>query len=186
MFSNTQIWDHHPYASPEGPGTTPSEKCQGWSTARPLGAAMRHTALRQSYDSPRPMNSRKPKAPPGLKDDSITQTHRDCKPFSTDTGKYESAIPRYIPYGGAAQAPRRSVLPTSLPDHPAFHEGGCETNSPPNKATNNSPIISSQTITEHRPRKPENEMRQWYGGGRNARPCPPRRSETCASPARHI
>jgi len=26
VFSNTQTWDHHPYASPEGPGTTPSEK----------------------------------------------------------------------------------------------------------------------------------------------------------------
>jgi hypothetical protein len=48
VFLNTQMWDSHPIASPEGLGTTPSEKCQQWSDARPLGAAMRLTALRQS------------------------------------------------------------------------------------------------------------------------------------------
>ena len=27
VFLNTKPWDSRPYASPEGPGTTPSEKC---------------------------------------------------------------------------------------------------------------------------------------------------------------
>jgi hypothetical protein len=141
---------------------------------------MWHTALRQSYDSSRLMNSGQPNAPPDLKDDSFTQPPCDCELFSTGTGKYESAIPRYIPYGGAAQAPRKPVFPNPLPEQPTFHEGGCKNNSLPNIAINNhSPIISSQTDTQRmnrddRPRRPESEMRQWDGGRRNTRPSPPR------------
>ena len=48
VFLNTQTWDSHPNASPEGPGTSPSEKYQRWPNTRPLGAAMRLTALRKS------------------------------------------------------------------------------------------------------------------------------------------
>ena len=45
-FLNTKPWDSHPYASPEGLGTTPSEEYQRWPKTGPLGAAMRLTALR--------------------------------------------------------------------------------------------------------------------------------------------
>jgi hypothetical protein len=48
VFLHTKTWDSHPYASPEEPRTTPSEKCQRWPIVGPLGAAMRLTALRQS------------------------------------------------------------------------------------------------------------------------------------------
>ena len=58
VFFNTNQRDSHPYASPEGHGTTPSAKRQRWSAVRPPGGAMRLTALRQSYDISIPKNSR--------------------------------------------------------------------------------------------------------------------------------
>ena len=69
VFLNTTAWDSHPHASPEGPGTTPSKKCQRWSSAGSLGAAMRLTALRQSpQDISGPMNSMQMKRKPNLND----------------------------------------------------------------------------------------------------------------------
>ena len=47
VFLNTKPSDLHPYASPEGLGTTPFEGYQRWPKTRPRGAAMRLTALRQ-------------------------------------------------------------------------------------------------------------------------------------------
>jgi len=70
VFLNTHTRDSHPTASPEGLGTTPSEKCQWWSDTGPLGAAMRLTALRQSpKEISIPKNSGHPKpTPEPLKD----------------------------------------------------------------------------------------------------------------------
>jgi len=66
VFFITTAWGSYPYASPEGPRTTPSEKCQRWSTVGPLGAAMRLTALRQS-----PTDFSGPKHPRQIKRKSI-------------------------------------------------------------------------------------------------------------------
>ena len=49
VFFYTKAWGSHPYASPERHGTTPSRKCQRWSTVGPLGAAMLLTASRQPH-----------------------------------------------------------------------------------------------------------------------------------------
>ncbi len=62
VFFYIIAWRSHPYASPEGLGTTPSKKCQRWSRVGPLGAAMRLTALRQSNDIFRRENFGNPKA----------------------------------------------------------------------------------------------------------------------------
>ena len=62
VFFNTKAWGSNPNASSEGLGTTPSKKCQRWSTVGPLGAAMRLTALRQS-----PKDASGPKHPRQMK-----------------------------------------------------------------------------------------------------------------------
>ena len=59
VFFNTTAWVSHPHASPEGHGTTPSDKYQGWPTAGPLEAAMWLTALRQPKDISEPKNYKK-------------------------------------------------------------------------------------------------------------------------------
>jgi hypothetical protein len=46
VFFNTKPWDLHPYALPEGHGTTPFEGYQWWPKTWSLGAAMRLTAFR--------------------------------------------------------------------------------------------------------------------------------------------
>ena len=63
VFKNIKPWDSHPYASPEGHGTTPSGGHRRWPRTRPLGAAMRLTALRQSPKeiARHPTNSKQPK-----------------------------------------------------------------------------------------------------------------------------
>ncbi len=62
VFLNTNKRDSYPYASPEGPRTTPSEICQRWFVVRPRGAAMRLSALRQPpKDISRPKQPRQSK-----------------------------------------------------------------------------------------------------------------------------
>ena len=87
LFFNTTAWDFHPHASPEGPGTAPSEKCQRRSFARPLGAAMRLTASRQSpKDTPRPRNSRQMKLKP-INHYRYTENLLYCEHNSTEQEK---------------------------------------------------------------------------------------------------
>ena len=83
VFLNTKPWDSTPYASPEGHGATPFEKCQQWPNTRPLGAAMRLTALRQSpITISRPKNSRQLKLKPDPPNDLYPQLHCECKHVS--------------------------------------------------------------------------------------------------------
>ena len=117
VLLNTNERDSSPYASPERPVTAPSGKCQRRLTVGPLGAAMRLTAMRQPYESPRPKNPRQPKAIPGLTNDSSPQLTRYSKPNSASTGKGENAGPCYAPYGGAphtAPGPARTDPPPDL------------------------------------------------------------------------
>ena len=73
---------HHP----RGLGTTPSEICQRWSAVRPLKAAMRLTALRQSYDiSRQSTNSMHTKPILDPQKDSLPQLPYDYKPKSANT-----------------------------------------------------------------------------------------------------
>ena len=85
VFLNTNQRDSHPYASPEGPRTTPSAKCRRWSAVRPPGAAMRLTASRQPYDITKPKNSRHTKTIPYLQKDSFPPLFYYCKPTSANT-----------------------------------------------------------------------------------------------------
>jgi hypothetical protein len=87
VFLYTTTWGSHPHASPEGPGTTPSEKCHGWSTTGPLGAAMRLKALRQPpNESPGPMNPRQKKRMANINDLPSPQVCYHKHP-SPDSGK---------------------------------------------------------------------------------------------------
>ncbi len=71
VLFNTTAWGSHPYASPEGHGTTPYENCQLWSTVGPLGAATRLTALLPApNDISKLMNSRQPNITPEAPNDS--------------------------------------------------------------------------------------------------------------------
>jgi len=89
VFLNTKPWDSTPYASLEGSGTTLSEKCQRWPNTRPLGAAMRLTALhlfptdifRQS------MNSMQLKPKPKPPNDLYPHLLCDSKHVSPESGK---------------------------------------------------------------------------------------------------
>ena len=104
VFFNTTTWGSHPYASPEGHGTTPSEKCQRWSTVGPLGAAMRLTALRQSpKDISGPMNSRhmKRKSTPNYKYSTLLCY---CKHTPTKSKKCGRAGYYAVPQSGAVRA----------------------------------------------------------------------------------
>ena len=56
VFFNTITRDSHPYASPEGACRRPPRGNNWLARCGTLGAAMRLTASRQSYDSPKPTN----------------------------------------------------------------------------------------------------------------------------------
>ena len=104
---NTKPWDSHPYASPEGPGTTPYEKYQSWSNTGPLGAAMRLTSVRQSPKdiSRHPKNSGNLKTTPEPQNESFSQLFCDCIPNSLDTGKCGSERMRAVPYDNSVRTP---------------------------------------------------------------------------------
>jgi hypothetical protein len=89
--------DPPPYASPEGPGTHPSAKCQRWSAARPLGAAMRLTASRQPYDISRQKNCKPPKTILDHDNGSFTPHFLNCKPTTANTDQGENTRPRSAP-----------------------------------------------------------------------------------------
>jgi hypothetical protein len=93
VFLNTKTWDLHPYASPEGPGSTPSEKYQRWPIVGPLGAAMRLTALRQTPKdiSRHPTNFGHTKPILDYQHAYFPRLHWDYKPISTNTEKCGSA-----------------------------------------------------------------------------------------------
>ena len=110
VFFNTSAWGSHPYASPEEPGTTPSEICQRWSTERPLGVAMRLTALRQPpKDSPRPMNLMLKKRKTTAND--LPSPHLcNCTNLPPKIKKHRKTGQYGPPQGGAVQAPQRTDL----------------------------------------------------------------------------
>jgi hypothetical protein len=82
VFLNTRTRDSYPTASPEGHGTTPSEKCLRWSDTRPLGAAMQLTVLRQPpKDISIPMNSGHPKR----KESNVPDPRNPTTPGDKDT-----------------------------------------------------------------------------------------------------
>ena len=104
VFLNTNKRDPYSYASPEGHGTTPSEKCQRWSTVRPLGADMRLTALRQpSKNISRPKQSRQKKMK-SITNNIYYTLLCDCKPISLESGKCGKAGLRATQPGGAVRA----------------------------------------------------------------------------------
>jgi hypothetical protein len=108
VLFNTITWDPHPYASPEGLGTTPSEQYQRWSTEGPLEAAMRLTALRQPpKDISKPKNSRQPKPELKPSDNLHPQLLRNYKPVPPDAGNGKSTSTCTAPYGGAVNATRK-------------------------------------------------------------------------------
>ena len=86
VFLNTKTRDSQPYASPEGPGSTPSEKYHWWPCTGPLGAAMRLKALRQPEDVSKLMNP-KPMKQPDLHNDPYSTN--PCIRYTTlaNTGK---------------------------------------------------------------------------------------------------
>jgi len=99
-FLNTKSRDSHPYASPEGPEATPSEKCQRWLNTWSLGAAMRFTALRQSpIDiSRQPKNSGHSKTTPKPQSGSCLQIFCNHILIPSGTGESENAELRAASY----------------------------------------------------------------------------------------
>ena len=106
---------HIPKHHPRGMGPPPLRIYQRWSTVRPLGAAMRHTALRQSpKDFPGPKHTRKMNSNSTNKDlHSLLLC--ECKPILTDFGKDGRAGLHAAPYGGAVHAPCSTDQPNPLP-----------------------------------------------------------------------
>jgi hypothetical protein len=169
VFSNTKTWDLHPYASPEGPGTPPSENCQGWSTARSLGAAMRLTALRQPpTDSPRPMNPR----PKSRKTHNKALPHSHtyyCKLPSPESVKTGRTV-QYTPQGYAV---RSTIMYYPLPELTTRISGTRRERLLLNPELNtHSPQILLPTGTRnpsetYRPTDHGNEMRPLHGGSQS-------------------
>ncbi len=129
---NTQPWDSHPYASPEGPGTTPYVGLLRWPKTRPPGAAMRLTALRQPKESPKlmtrtPKNSR-PKLIPKLPDPSNQTTPHENVSVLPTPGKTRRGDDRGGQYDPAASCAStfithhtritNNATPTLDPDSP--------------------------------------------------------------------
>ena len=101
VFLNTKTWEPHPNASPEGPRTTPYEKYQRWSVVRPLGAAMRLTALRQPpKDASGPKHTRQMNSNPTPKD-LYSPPFCDNKHIPTYSKKGGRAGLHAAQYGGA-------------------------------------------------------------------------------------
>ena len=137
VFFHTNKRDSYPYASPEGHGTTPSKMCQRWSAVRPLGAAMRLTVLRQSFDiSRQSTNSRHTKPIPDPQKDSLPQLPCECKPISANTKKIKSAGPNYAPYGGATRNARKPAHPSPLSEPITLTTGTRKIHMSPNAKTN--------------------------------------------------
>ncbi len=170
VFFNTTAWGSHPYALREGPGTTPLEKCQRWSTVGPLGAAMRLTALRQSpKDVSKPMNPRqmKRKSAPNDKHSTLLCYSRYT---STKSEKCGRAGYNATPQSGAVRAPLNTGRSGSLPelatrntwarrDHLPLHAA-------PNENSLQLPLLTGAqylTRTLHE-RRPGNKMRLRYRG----------------------
>ena len=136
VFFNTKTWDTHPYASPEGHETTSLGKYQRWSTTRPLGAAMRLTALSQSEDISRhPTTYRHQKPISDLKNYSPSHLPCKCKLISANTGKCGRTGHRCAPYGGAARAPRETAHPSPLLVPPTINTGLYNSRMLPNTTT---------------------------------------------------
>jgi hypothetical protein len=178
VFFNTTAWGSHPHASPEGHGTTPSEKCQRWSTAGPLGAAMRPTALRQTpKDSPRPMNLRlKKRKPTTIDSPSPHICHR--KTLSADTEKSRRTGQYGTPKSGAIQAPHSANMYYPLSEPTTRTTGTCESHLPTNFAPNKPfPQTFMLTYTRHLTgnlgaERPSSEMRPQIEGEQTAVPGP--------------
>ena len=111
---NTTAWGSHPHASPEGPGTTFSDKYQGWPTAEPLGAAMRLTALRQPKDISEPKNFKQTSQKPDRSNDVYPQLLKKCNLVSPEAGKCDNVGKHATPHGGAVQEPRNYACPHHL------------------------------------------------------------------------
>ena len=137
VFCNTNQRDSHPYASPEGPGTTPSAESQRWSAARPLGAAMRLTASRQPYDISRPKNYRHTKPIPDPQNDYFPPLLCYCKPTSANTEKCGSTVPCRAPYGGAIETTHKLARPNPLPEPTTLNLWTCKFFTLPNTFTDN-------------------------------------------------
>jgi hypothetical protein len=99
-FFDTKSRDSHSYASPEGHEATPSEKYQRGPNTRPLGAAMRLTALRHSptYISRQPKNSGHPKTTPKPQNGSCPQIFCNHKLIPSGTEESENAGMRAASY----------------------------------------------------------------------------------------
>ena len=138
MFLNTQTWDSHANASPEGPGTTPSEKYPRWPNTGPLATAMRLTALRQSpTDTSRhPTNSGHLKSTPEPPNGSCPQFPCDSIPIYANTKKCGSAGLHDAPYGGATRAPCRPAYSNPLPKPIALNAETCKNHMLSNATTN--------------------------------------------------
>ena len=106
VFLNTKSRDSHFYASPEGHEATSSEKCQRWPNTRPLGAAMRLTALRQSptNSSKQPKNSGHPITTPKPQNGSCLQIFCNHRLIPSGRGESENAELRAASYD-SVQAP---------------------------------------------------------------------------------
>ena len=137
VFFNTIAWDLHPHASPEGPVTAPSEKCQRRSTARPLGAAMRLTASHQSPKvTPGPRNPRHKKRRP-ISNDQHPALLCYCKHNSTEMGKCGKAGQYVASQGKTVRAPHNTQHPTKTHyrrmtnDETRLRNGGRQNGWPP-------------------------------------------------------
>jgi len=165
VFFNAKSWDSHPYASPKGHGTTPSEKYHRWSNTRPLEAAMRLTALRFPPNdiSRHPKNSGHLKTTPKPPNGSCPQFPCDCKPTPANTRKCGSARPRDAPYGAATQAPYRLAYFNPLLELNTPNAHTCKNHMFSNTSTNKLfPQVTPRTDT-HRPTGTSRVRR--YGSG---------------------
>ena len=125
VFLNTHTRDSHPTASPEGPRTTPSEKCQRWFNARPLGAAMRLTAVRRSpKEFSKLKNSGHPKSTPKLPNGSRPQLLCKRRIIFPCTEGSENAGPRAAPCD-SVRAPGIHVCSHPLPKLITIGAGAC-------------------------------------------------------------
>jgi hypothetical protein len=110
--------------------------CQRWSAVRPLGAAMRLTVLRQSFDiSRQSTNSRHTKPIPDPQKDSLPQLPCECKPISANTKKIKSAGPNYAPYGGATRTTRKPAHLSPLLEPITLNTGTRQFHTSPNIET---------------------------------------------------
>jgi len=136
IFFNTTAWGSHPYASPEGPRTTPSKKRQRWATVGPLGAAMRLTALRQP-----PKDVSGPKNPRHMKRKSIpTDLHTSplcyCKHTSPESKKCRRAGQHAASQGGAEHATHSTDISIPVPELTKRKSGTRRNHLYPNLAPN--------------------------------------------------